>query len=40
MFALATHAQGSRSKDEKRVYRCPQCGGWHLTSENYRRRRR
>lgn len=37
MFALATHYSGSsRPKDEKRVYRCPTCRGWHLTSQEAR----
>lgn len=34
MLALA-NTQGYRStnkRDEKRVYKCPDCGGWHLTS--------
>ncbi len=25
-----------REKDEQRVYRCPQCHGWHLTSAKKR----
>ena len=37
MFALATHAEGKRrDKDEERVYRCPMCRGWHLTSQPIR----
>lgn len=26
-----------RAKIERRVYRCPRCNGWHLTSERRRR---
>ena len=25
-----------RPKDERRVYHCPDCRGWHLTSEKRR----
>lgn len=27
-----------RPKDECRVYRCPECSGWHLTSQGRRPR--
>jgi hypothetical protein len=28
----------SRPKQEARAYFCPDCHGWHLTSQRYRRR--
>lgn len=34
-LALATiqrKDKARRSKSERRAYRCPLCGGWHLTS--------
>jgi hypothetical protein len=32
-IALAsTHRARSSRRDEVRVYRCPRCNGWHLTS--------
>lgn len=30
--------KAARAKLEQRAYRCPSCGGWHLTSRNYRDR--
>lgn len=28
--------EGTRAKHPQRVYRCPNCSGWHLTSQNKR----
>jgi hypothetical protein len=42
LFAMAgaQRKDGSkREKIEQRVYRCPHCRGWHLTSQAKRRRR-
>lgn len=42
MLALA-NTQGSRRsnrRNEKRIYRCPDCGGWHLTSMSLSKYRR
>lgn len=36
LVALATVQRRDdphRPKTERRAYRCPQCGGWHLTSK-------
>ena len=33
LMALASTARGSSSRAEVRAYRCPDCGGWHLTSK-------
>lgn len=36
-IALASTERGrASSRDEKRVYRCPDCAGWHLTSRGRR----
>jgi hypothetical protein len=33
-LARTAHKDGShRPKAERRVYRCPSCRGWHLTSQ-------
>jgi hypothetical protein len=38
-LASAQHQDGSgRPKIEKRIYRCPNCFGFHLTSQAKRRR--
>lgn len=38
-LASAQHADGSRrAKIETRAYRCPDCKGWHLTSQKVRAR--
>lgn len=29
-------AEERREKNEKRAYRCPNCHGWHLTSQRTR----
>lgn len=42
-LALATiknQDKAGRPKTERRAYRCPDCGGWHLTSRRYRVRER
>lgn len=31
--------RGKVQRRERRVYRCPACGGWHATSAEYRRAR-
>jgi hypothetical protein len=39
LLALASTASKkhtAREKTEKRVYRCPRCKGWHLTSQEAR----
>jgi hypothetical protein len=41
MIALAS-AQASKHsarRDEKRIYHCPHCGGWHLTAQEKRGKR-
>lgn len=38
LLAMASwqHKDGSRrTNTEARAYRCPDCGGWHLTSRKY-----
>jgi hypothetical protein len=41
LMALATvqrQDKSGRAKLEQRAYRCPTCGGWHLTSQAQRGR--
>ncbi len=33
---IALAAVLRRDKGEKRIYRCPRCKGWHLTSQEKR----
>jgi hypothetical protein len=37
LIALSsTQSNGKARRDEVRVYRCPDCRGWHLTSRGSR----
>lgn len=33
LAVIRRKGKGSRPKTERRAYRCPLCGGWHLTSQ-------
>ena len=35
---VARYLRGRRHRHERRVYACPHCGGWHLTSQPKRSR--
>ena len=40
LLAIESHGkQKPRYKDTVRAYRCPKCGGWHLTSQAERGRK-
>jgi hypothetical protein len=38
-LALAAIPRDNPNRRECRVYACPMCGGWHLTSQEQRNRR-
>lgn len=33
LAAIQGRDNSTRSKSERRAYKCPQCRGWHLTSK-------
>lgn len=33
MSSIQGRDNSTRSKSERRAYKCPQCRGWHLTSK-------
>lgn len=36
MALASTGASSSSRRDEKRIYRCPDCSAWHMTSQGRR----